>query len=188
LGQENWAIQRSVFADKLCWFGITIERLSPLVTALQAILINTSINHMEVHMPENQPTAFPDQPDTGKIYLAVVPIICRCIVAIDPARYDKFATAMIVKMNGMAIGDAEVLPQNYTSDGREMEVVLTGTLPIFTRKGLQAAIDRAKRSKIEISGAGMSGVARDAIIEVGEIVTLIDPWSGDSFVLHGANR
>jgi hypothetical protein len=116
------------------------------------------------------------------IYLAVVPIFCRGSVEVDNSLPDKFKRPAIVTINGMVIGDAEVYRKGPASDGLESPVEVRGTIPIYTTGGLVGAVEIAKQSTIEIQGCGMVGQVHNAAIEVGEIATIIDLHSGDSYV------
>ena len=122
------------------------------------------------------------------VRLAVVPFQARVLCPVDPDRQRRFTTAVTVIMAGMTISDAEVKPRHYTRDGQFIVADLTGTLPVFTRVGIQDAIGRAKAAKIEISGQGVKGVCRIIDFEVGDTVTQVNPATGDCVTLHGANR
>jgi hypothetical protein len=139
------------------------------------------------HQPFNSLAAEQQPPAASAMALIAVPFACRCIFPVDPGRNQHFTTGTTIKMAGMTIGDAAVKTIRYTRDGRAIVADLTGTLPIFAT-AIMNAIDRAKASEIEIEGLGMKGVGKIITFEIGDVVTQIDPVTGDTATLYGANR
>lgn len=120
------------------------------------------------------------------IRLIAVPIHCTCIAPVAVNRYEFDSSVVLVKINGMVIGDADIHVQNYEEGGREAAVEFTGTVPIFA-EGIMPAIELARLPRIEFLG-WVNGLAHTLKIRVIGEVVMMTPIRGKLFSLVGADH
>ncbi len=114
----------------------------------------------------------PDQ----TIYVAVIPVRCRCVAPVMKNRYTHFRNLLGVKVNGLLIGDAEARAVTYT-DGYEAVVEFTGSVVVFAAK-VTEALRNLKRAEVEVFG-WVNGFAHDVEIDAIGEVNLVNALDGN---------
>lgn len=114
----------------------------------------------------------PDQ----TIYVAVIPVRCRCVAPLMKNRYTHFRDLLGIKVNGLLIGDAVAHAVAYT-EGYEALVEFTGSVVVFAAN-VNEALRNLKRAEVEVFG-WVNGFAHDVeIYAIGE-VNLVNALDGD---------
>lgn len=119
--------------------------------------------------------------------IVLVPISCRCLVAVDDGGPSRHGHDIEVTVNGIVVGDANVDFNGFTSDRQWIVTKFDGTVPVFTQNGILPAIELVQNGDIEIWGRGLKGRTAEVDIDIGDTVTMVER-DGKIFQLIGADR
>ncbi len=115
----------------------------------------------------------------------IVPITVICRASKPARRFVQPADTTLVMVDGVVLGDATGVVLRDNAD--EAVVRFTGSCMLQGRDFAEV-MQRVRESEVEFIGGALRGRARDVMIEIGSVVTRVDPKTGDTWNLVGADR